>query len=94
VEHVPIEQAEAAAQDQPEDFVAIHEALTKLAALDPRKEQVVELRFFGGLSVAETAEVLGVSPDTLERDWRLARMWLVRELDRGGFIDTGAVAAR
>jgi RNA polymerase sigma factor (TIGR02999 family) len=62
------------------DLVAIDDALQALAAVDPRKSQVVELRFFGGLSVKETAEVLNVSVETVERDWRLARSWLRREL--------------
>ena len=64
------------------DLVAVDEALSSLAVVDERKSQVVELRFFGGLSVEETAEVLKVSPDTVKRDWRLARTWLLRELRR------------
>ena len=63
------------------DFVALDLALERLAALDARKVQVVELRFFGGLTVEETAHVLDVSPDTVARDWRMARAWLLRELD-------------
>jgi RNA polymerase sigma-70 factor, ECF subfamily len=63
------------------DLVALDQALEKLAALDPRKVQVIELRFFGGLTVEETAQVLDVSPDTVARDWRMARTWLLRELD-------------
>ena len=66
-----------------QDLVALHDALTALAKVDPRKSQVVELRFFGGLSVEETAEALHVSTDTVTRDWNLAKVWLVREL-RGG----------
>lgn len=62
------------------DIVAIDEALDSLTHLDPRKGRVVELRFFGGLTVDETAEVLGVSPNTVKRDWRLAKLWLFREL--------------
>ncbi len=58
----------------------LDEALKTLAEVDPRKSQVVEMRFFGGLSVEETAEVLKVSPDTVLRDWRLAKLWLLREL--------------
>jgi RNA polymerase sigma-70 factor, ECF subfamily len=65
------------------DLVALDDALTALAAMDRRKAKVIELRFFGGLSLEETAEVLGVSPDTVSRDWRLARVWLVREMKRG-----------
>ena len=62
------------------DLLALDDALTRLGTLDLRKSQVVELRFFGGLTVDETAEVLKVSPDTVLRDWRLAKDWLVREL--------------
>jgi RNA polymerase sigma factor (TIGR02999 family) len=62
------------------DLVALDDALRALEAVDGRKSRVVELRFFGGLSVEETAEVLKVSPDTVMRDWRLAKAWLWREL--------------
>ncbi len=62
------------------DLVALDDALQALAAFDPRKCKVVELRYFGGLSVKETAEVLQVSPDTVMRDWSLARAWLLHEL--------------
>ena len=62
------------------DLVAVDDALNELAKVDERKSQVVEMRFFGGLSVEETAEVLKVSPDTVMRDWRLAKAWLLREL--------------
>jgi RNA polymerase sigma-70 factor (ECF subfamily) len=64
------------------DLVAVDQALQELAALDPRKARVVELRFFGGLSLEETAEALNVSPDTVGRDWRAAKAWLTRELRR------------
>jgi RNA polymerase sigma factor (sigma-70 family) len=69
-------------------LVALDEALQSLAAIDERKSRVVELRFFGGLSVEETAEVLKVSPETVMRDWKLAKVWLMREIsgeknDRG-----------
>ena len=65
------------------DLVRLDEALRALAETDERKERVVELRFFGGLSAEETAEVLKVSPQTVLRDWRLARAWLSREMKRG-----------
>ena len=65
------------------ELLAIDDALTALANFDLRKSQVVELRFFGGLSVEETAEVLKVSPDTVTRDWTLAKTWLLRELRQG-----------
>jgi RNA polymerase sigma-70 factor, ECF subfamily len=64
------------------DLVALDEALTALSELDRRKGQVVEMRFFGGLSVKEVAEVLKVSEETVIRDWRLAKVWLLRELGR------------
>ena len=63
-----------------EEVVNVHEALERLTEFDPRKGQIVELRFFGGLSIEETAEVLGVSPGTIMRDWTLAKAWLRREL--------------
>ena len=62
------------------DLVALDDALIALAAIDPRRARVVELRFFGGLSVEETAEVLRVSAETVKRDWKLAKVWLLREL--------------
>jgi len=62
------------------DFVALDDAMKGLGKLEPRKSQVVELRFFGGLSVEETAEVLKISPDTVMRDWKFVRAWLAREL--------------
>ena len=60
--------------------MAVDDALTALAQFDVRKAQIVELRFFGGLSVEEAAQVLSVSPQTVMRDWKLARVWLMREL--------------
>jgi RNA polymerase sigma factor (TIGR02999 family) len=65
---------------QPPEVLALDEALNRLAAMDPRKCQVVEMRFFGGLSAAEVAEVLHVSEETVQRDWRLAKAWLFRTL--------------
>jgi RNA polymerase sigma-70 factor, ECF subfamily len=62
------------------DLVAVDDALNRLAMVDERKSRVVEMRFFGGLSVEETAEVLKVSPETVMRDWRLAKAWLLREM--------------
>jgi RNA polymerase sigma factor (sigma-70 family) len=63
-----------------QDLVGLDEALRRLEAVHPRKGQVVELRFFGGLSLEETAEALHVSTDTVKRDWRFAKLWLLREL--------------
>ena len=63
-------------------LIALDDALVSLAEIDPRKARIVELRFFGGLEIKETAEVVGLSPETVMRDWRLARSWLLRELDQ------------
>jgi len=65
------------------NLVAVHEALSRLAQVDARKSKVVELRFFGGLGVKETAEVMKISTDTVMRDWKLAKVWLLRELSVG-----------
>jgi RNA polymerase sigma factor (TIGR02999 family) len=62
------------------DLIAVDDALETLVRMDPRKAKVIELRFFGGLSVEETAEVLGISPQSVLRDWKLAKAWLSREL--------------
>ena len=64
------------------DLIELNDALEALAAVDVRKSRVVELRFFGGLTAEETAEVLGVSPNTVLRDWKLARAWLAREMEK------------
>src|SRR5262249_41756978 len=79
---VSLNEALQVAGGQRPDLVALDEALTELAAMDPRKAKVVELRFFGGLSAEESAEILQVSPDTVLRDWKLAKVWLLRELRR------------
>jgi RNA polymerase sigma factor (TIGR02999 family) len=78
---VTIDDAEVA-QEKGADLVALSDALSALATFDPRMGQVVELRFFGGLSVQETADVLKVSPETVMRDWRTAKVWLLRELSQ------------
>jgi len=80
---VEFDEAATAAVGRDADLVALDDALTALAAIDPREAQVVELRFFGGLSVEESAEVLGVSRNTVLRDWNHAKAWLLHELDRG-----------
>jgi RNA polymerase sigma-70 factor, ECF subfamily len=82
-QQVSLEDALLVSQRKDANLVALDEALKALAAVDPRKSQVVELRYFGGLSVAETAEVLKVSPDTVLSDWKLAKVWLVREIKKG-----------
>jgi RNA polymerase sigma factor (sigma-70 family) len=73
----------AVVREECAELAALDDALNALAAVDLRKSQVVELRFFGGLSVEETAEVLKVSAETVMRDWKLAKVWLRRELLRG-----------
>jgi RNA polymerase sigma factor (TIGR02999 family) len=75
-------EASAGSVDRADELCALDEALKRLASLDPRRAQVIELRFFGGLTVEETAEVVGLSPLTVKRDWRTARTWLARELHR------------
>ena len=80
---LPLEEAMAVLSGQDLDFVALDEALNRLAEIDAQQSQVVELRFFGGLNVEETAEVLQVSPITVMRDWQLAKSWLARELKKG-----------
>jgi RNA polymerase sigma factor (TIGR02999 family) len=77
---VTLDEALIVSEDARHDLVAIDDALNALAVVDPRKAQVVEMRFFGGLSVEETAEALKVSVDTVMRDWKLAKAWLLREL--------------
>ena len=77
---VSLNEALIAPGERAAELVALDDALASLSAIDRRKSQVVELRYFGGLSVEETAEVLQVSPVTVARDWRLARTWLLREI--------------
>ena len=77
---VSLDEALIVSAEPAADLVALDDALTALAAFDARKAQVVEMRFFGGLSVEETAEALKVSVDTVMRDWKLAKAWLLREL--------------
>jgi RNA polymerase sigma factor (TIGR02999 family) len=78
--HESLQESLVVCREAPADLLALDDALNALATLDPRKGQVVELRFFGGLSVEETAEVLKVSEETILRDWKLAKMWLLHEL--------------
>lgn len=80
VAHISLEDAALVGADRPEDLVALDDAMNALARMDPRKVLVVEMRFFGGLSIEETAEVLKVSPVTVRRDWTIAKVWLYREL--------------
>lgn len=82
-ENISLDEALLVTRRRSSDLVALDDALFALAAKDERKSRVVELRFFGGLSADETAEVLGVSSDTVLRDWRMAKVWLLREIKRG-----------
>lgn len=77
---LPLDEARAVAEGTEVDLLAIDEALDRLAAIDPQQARVVELRFFSGLTVDETAAALGVSPKTVKRDWSVARAWLRREI--------------
>jgi RNA polymerase sigma factor (TIGR02999 family) len=79
-EQVPLDDAQLATPELPLDVIAVDRALETFATIDRRKSQIVELRFFGGLSLEETADVLGISVETVKRDWRVARLWLSREL--------------
>jgi RNA polymerase sigma factor (TIGR02999 family) len=83
-EQVSLDESMIVSEDRDGDLVTLDTALTGLAAVDPRKGRVVELRFFGGLTEQESAEVLKVSAETVRRDWRLARAWLLREMGRQG----------
>jgi len=80
--HVSLDDVQPAVHQEAAEIVALHEALEALHAVDPRKSMVVEMRYFGGLSIEETAEAMGVSVRTVIRDWRLARSWLIREMNR------------
>lgn len=79
---VDLEKAVDLSSKRPHELVALDDALCALAEMDPRKARIVELRFFGGLEVKETAEVIGVSAETVMRDWKVARAWLLVELER------------
>ena len=91
--HVTLDEAAAACGRGADDLAALDDAMNELARVDPRKVQVVELRFFGGLSVDEIAEVLGVSPVTVRRDWSTAKVWLYRELTGGTGHGPGTLEA-
>ena len=82
VAHISLDEAPSVCKEPDVNLVALDDALKALSAIDERKSRVVELKFFGGLNVEEAAEVLGISSDTVIRDWRLAKIWLLRELSR------------
>ena len=79
---VSLDESMRAVKNDSVDVLALHEALERFAALDPQLARLVELRFFGGLSVEETARELGISPATVKRSWKLAKAWLMRELEK------------
>jgi RNA polymerase sigma factor (TIGR02999 family) len=83
-QRVSLNEALLVSEERSPSVVALDDALNALSALDPRKGRVVELRFFGGLSINETAEVLKISSESVKRDWRLSKLWLTRELKRRG----------
>lgn len=78
---VPLDDAMIFTEERAAELVALDDALTSLAAVDPRKSQIIELRFFGGLNIDETAEMIGLSPTTVQREWRAAKAWLQRFMD-------------
>jgi RNA polymerase sigma factor (TIGR02999 family) len=84
---ISLDEALLVSRERAAELIALDEALSALAAFDQRKSRVVELRFFGGLSEGEAAEVLKVSPETVKRDWRLAKAWLHQTLTREGADD-------
>src|SRR6185436_4761675 len=79
-QRLTLDESLSASDERSQELVDLHEALERFSQLDSRKGQVVELRYFGGLSVRETAEILDVSPATVKRDWEVAKAWLLREL--------------
>ncbi|HYL72846.1 MAG TPA: sigma-70 family RNA polymerase sigma factor [Bryobacteraceae bacterium] len=90
---IPLESALVYAEEQSGELIALDEALERLGQWDPRQSRIVELRFFAGLSVEETAEVLGISTRTVKRDWSMARAWLYSELTKVAGNDCGTVGA-
>jgi RNA polymerase sigma-70 factor (ECF subfamily) len=93
VPHLSLEQTAVVSAERGENLVALDDAMHELASLDQRKANVVELRFFGGLSVEETAEVLKISAVTVMRDWSTARAWLYREMTSGSSDQCGTLEA-
>jgi len=85
---VALDEGHAVTGQRSVDLLALDQALEKLAAFDPRQSQLVELRFFGGLSIEETAEALSVSKATVKREWSLARAWLFGQLGEGPDLDS------
>jgi RNA polymerase sigma factor (TIGR02999 family) len=82
-QHLPLDEVAVVSKERAAELVALDDALKRLAHIDPRKSKIVELRFFGGLSVDETAEVMKLAPVTIMREWRTAKAWLHREVSSG-----------
>jgi RNA polymerase sigma factor (TIGR02999 family) len=93
VQHIALDEVAVVSGDRTGDLVALDDAMNALARLDRRKVQIIEMRYFGGLSVEETAQVLEVSPATVRRDWSIAKFWLYRELSGGTGDGFGTVEA-
>lgn len=91
---VSLDEAFVFAEQRADELIAVDDSLNRLAKIDPRQARVVELRFFGGLSVEEAAEVLGVSPKTVKRDWSVAKAWLYADLKERYGIDAAAMGER
>ncbi len=91
---VSLDEAFVFSERQADELLAVDDSLNRLAEIDPRQARVVELRFFGGLSVEEAAEVLGVSPKTVKRDWSVAKAWLYADLKERHGIDAAAMGER
>jgi RNA polymerase sigma-70 factor (ECF subfamily) len=87
-QHVPLEEAAIVEEKRSTDLVALDEALNALATLDPRRSQIVELKFFGGLNAEEIGDVMGISPSTVQREWRAAKAWLHHTMTRQTNIDS------
>jgi RNA polymerase sigma factor (TIGR02999 family) len=81
-----VDEVEIGSAERPLDLIALDAALTRLEIVDPRQERIVELRFFGGLSIEETAEALEISPATVKREWRTAKAWLYKEIQQPGIL--------
>jgi RNA polymerase sigma factor (sigma-70 family) len=88
---VALEEAAAVSGGRAADLIALDDALAELEKLDPRRGRIVELRFFGGLSIEETAEVMGISPATITREWGAAKAWLYRAMSQSDSDGAGTV---
>jgi RNA polymerase sigma-70 factor, ECF subfamily len=93
-QRIPLDDVIIFSESKSSELIALDEALSRLAQIDARQSRIVELRFFAGLSVEETAEVLSISPKTVKRDWSVARAWLHREISKGSDHASGAMGSR